>query len=251
VIAYALFREVDKRKEHGLTIRVAIADDHPTLLAGLEHLLARSSDFSRVGSVTNSTELVELLGKTACDVVVTDFSMPHGRYGDGLSLLRFLKRRFPSVRVVVLTGIDNHVVMRGILEAGAVGIVGKSDDLEHIEPAIRAAHVGDNYLSPKVQDIFERAVAETSETEQAQQLSKRETEVLRLFAEGLTISQIGARAGRSNKTISAQKMAAMRKLGLQHDADIFKYALTHGLVTASQASRQSASSDESTDDGDI
>ena len=221
-----------------MAIRVAIAD---------EHLLARAADLSLVGSVTNSTELVELLGKTACDVVVTDFSMPHGRYGDGLSLLRFLKRRFPSVQLVVLTGIDSDLVMRGILDAGAVGIVSKSDDLEQIEPAIRIAQSGGSYISPKVRDIFEQVSAEAGAAQTPTPLSKRESEVLRLFAEGLTISQIGARAGRSNKTVSAQKAAAMRKLGLKHDADIFKYALAHGLVIASQTSRQSASNDE--DDG--
>jgi two-component system, NarL family, captular synthesis response regulator RcsB len=227
-----------------LTIRVAIADDHPTLLAGVEHLLSGSGHISLIGSVTNSTELVDLLGKTPCDVVVTDFSMPHGRYGDGLSLLRFLKRRFPDLQMVVFTGIENDVVMRGILELGSVNIVSKSDDLDHVEQAIRASHGRVRYLSPKVRQILERAATESGELQPTVQLSKRETEVLRLFAEGLTISAIAVRAGRSTKTISAQKMAAMRKLGLQSDADVFKYALAHGLVSASQTSRQSASKDE-------
>jgi two-component system, NarL family, captular synthesis response regulator RcsB len=230
-----------------LSIRVAIADDHPTLLAGMEHLLSRSREISVIGSVTNSTELVDLLGKTPCDIVVTDFSMPHGRYGDGLSLLRFLKRRFPSLRVVVLTGIENDVVMHGILELDAVSIVSKSDDLMHVERAIDATQAGNRYLSPKVQLILEQSAIDAAAAPHISPLSKRETEVLRLFAEGLSISEIGARAGRSTKTISAQKMAAMRKLGLQHDADIFKYALAHGLVSASQTSRLSASKNDNSD----
>jgi two-component system, NarL family, captular synthesis response regulator RcsB len=221
-------------------MRVAIADDHPTLLAGMEHLMSRFRDISLIGTVTNSTELVDLLGKSPCDVVVTDFSMPHGRYGDGLSLLRFLKRRFPATSLVVLTSIENSAVMQGILDVGAVGIVSKSDDLEHVETAIRMAHAGDRYFSPTVVKILDEVVAETSDAQPLVQLSKRETEVLRLYAEGLTVSEIGVRAGRSSKTISAQKMAAMKKLGLQHDADIFKYALAHGLVSASQTSRQKA-----------
>jgi two-component system capsular synthesis response regulator RcsB len=223
-----------------LTIRVAVADDHPTLLAGMEHLLSRFSGVSLIGTVTSSTELVELLSKTACDVVITDFSMPHGRYGDGLSLLRFLKRRFPATRLVVLTAIENDAVMRGILEVGAVGIVSKSDDLHHLESAIGMAYAGDRYLSPRAAQIIDQSASEAQTSQPVPQLSKRETEVLRLYAEGLSVSEISVRAGRSSKTISAQKMAAMKKLGLQRDADIFKYALAHGLVSASETSRQKA-----------
>ncbi|RUL66759.1 response regulator transcription factor [Dyella dinghuensis] len=223
-----------------MTIRVAVADDHPTLLAGMEHLLTGLNGISLIGAVTSSTDLVALLTGSACDVVVTDFSMPGGRYGDGLSLLRFLKRRFPATRLVVLTGIENDAVMQGIRDLGAVGIVSKSDDLQHLESAIGTAFAGGSYVSPRVAQILERAVSDADTANPSPQLSKRETEVLRLYAEGLSVSEIGARAGRSSKTISAQKMAAMKKLGLQRDADVFKYAVAHGLVSASQTSRQKA-----------
>lgn len=225
-----------------MTIRVAVADDHPTLLAGMEHLLSRFEGISLVGLVTDSTALVELLGRSSCDVVVTDFSMPHGRYGDGLSLLRFLKRRFPTLRLLVLTSIENSVVMQGILSVGALGIVSKSDELNHLDAAIRHVHLGQRYLSPKAEQLLEQIPAD-GEAGSTGQLSKRETEVLRMFAEGLSVTEIGIRAGRSSKTISAQKMAAMKKLGLQHDADIFKYARTHGLIQASQTSQRTARGD--------
>lgn len=223
-----------------MTIRVAVADDHPTLLAGMEHLLTGLSGVSLIGAVTSSTDLVALLTESACDVVVTDFSMPGGRYGDGLSLLRFLKRRFPATRLIVLTGIENDAVMQGIRDLGAVGVVSKSDDLQHLESAIGMAYAGDSYVSPRVAQILEQAASDANTANPLPQLSKRETEVLRLYAEGLSVSEIGARAGRSSKTISAQKMAAMKKLGLQRDADVFKYAVAHGLVSASQTSRQKA-----------
>lgn len=227
-----------------MTIRVAVADDHPTLLAGMEHLLSRVDGLTVIGLVTNSTELVELLGHSSCDVVVTDFSMPGGRYGDGLSLLRFLKRRFPNVRQVVLTSIENGAVMKGIVDVGTLGLVGKSDDLSHLETAIRMAHLGTSYVSPRISELLLQHVPQADVGDgQASALSKRETEVLRMYAEGLTVSEIGQRAGRSSKTISAQKMAAMKKLGLKHDADIFRYAQAHGLVQASQTSQKNAHRD--------
>jgi two-component system, NarL family, captular synthesis response regulator RcsB len=229
-----------------LTIRVAVADDHPTLLAGMEHLLSKVEGITLIGLVTNSTELVELLGRSGCDVVVTDFSMPGGRYGDGLSLMRFIKRRFSNVRLVVLTSIENSAVLKGIQDVDVLGLVSKSDDLGHVETAIRMAHLGNRYLSPLIsRQLAERLLQTDSDGEPAAQLSKRETEVLRMYAEGLTVSEIGQRAGRSSKTISAQKMAAMKKLGLRHDADIFKYAQAHGLVQASQTSQKNAHRDDS------
>jgi two-component system capsular synthesis response regulator RcsB len=229
-----------------LTIRVAVADDHPTLLAGMEHLLSKVQGITLIGLVTNSTELVELLGGSSCDVVVTDFSMPGGRYGDGLTLLRFMKRRFPNVRLVVLTSIENSAVMKGIMDVGAYGLVSKADDLSHVEAAIRMAHLGNRHMSPRASEqLMALAPQVDTEGEHAAQLSKRETEVLRMYAEGLSVSEIGKRAGRSSKTISAQKMAAMKKLGLQHDADIFKYAQANGLVPASQTSQKNAFRDDS------
>ncbi|WP_233842734.1 response regulator [Dyella sp. 2HG41-7] len=223
-----------------MTIRVAVADDHPTLLAGMEHLLTGFEGITVAGLVTDSTTLVELLGKSPCDVVVTDFSMPHGRYGDGLSLLRFLRRRFPDVQLVVLTGIENGDVLQNILDVGVSGILSKSDDLHHVEGAIRMALQGERYLSPEAERLLQQTSSASHGEVGQVRLTKREAEVLRLYAEGFTVTEIGLRVGRSSKTISAQKQAAMKKLGLSNDAEVFNYALAHGLVQASQLSKQIA-----------
>jgi two-component system, NarL family, captular synthesis response regulator RcsB len=222
-----------------LTIRVAVADDHPTLLAGMEHLLSGFDGIEVIGLVTDSTALVDLLGKSACDVVVTDFSMPNGRYGDGLALLKFLQRRFPKLQRVVLTGVESPDVLTSILDIGVRAVLSKADDLHHLESAIRTAHLDQIYLSPTAQRIVATALARVPDASD-NRLSKRETEVLRLYAEGLSVSQIGARNGRSSKTISAQKMTAMKKLNLKNDADIFRYARANGLVQSSETSRESA-----------
>jgi two-component system capsular synthesis response regulator RcsB len=216
-----------------LTIRVAVADDHPTMLAGMEYLLSSMPDVAVVGLVADSTGLVELLGSKGCDVVVTDFSMPGGRYGDGISLIGFLRRRFPTLRLVVLTGLENPTVLQSILAVGVEALVGKLDEPEHTQEAIRAAFERRPYKSPGIQRIVEGIPSPGVDGS----LSKRETEVVRLLAEGLTVSEIGERVGRSRKTISAQKVAAMKKLGLQGDAELFRYALANGLIQASQGPR--------------
>jgi two-component system, NarL family, captular synthesis response regulator RcsB len=223
-----------------LAIRAVIADDHPALLAGMEHLLSGVKDVTLVGLARDSTELVDLLGRHDVDVVVTDVSMPGGRYGDGIALLRFLKRRFPKVRLAVLTGVESTQVLQNILRIHVDVIVSKLDHYDCLDAAIHHAYEHQAYLSPAAQQLIEKEAAGNGENAPELKLSKRETEVLRMFAEGFSISEIGARIGRSRKTVSTQKMAAMRKLCLRTDADVYQYAIASGLVPASQISRAHA-----------
>jgi len=211
------------------------------LLAGITHLLQSAADIEVVGVVADSTALVALVSGHEVDVVVTDFSMPHGQYGDGIAMLRFLHRRFPQTRLVVLTGMESPLVLNNILAAGVECIVSKSDPIEEVLPALRMAWAQGGYLSPQVRA---RLGPEAGADDEGQPLSKREKEVLRMYAEGLSVIEIAARIGRSRKTISTQKVAAMRKLGLATDADVFQYAIAHGLVNASQQARANAAEAE-------
>lgn len=228
-----------------MPINLVVADDHPVLLAGMEYLLRSDPELSVAGLAGDSTELVNLLSSSAVDVAVCDFSMPNGRYGDGVTLLRFLQRRFPTLRLVVLTGMESPLVLRSIGQAGVDCIVSKRDPLEQLLPAVRAAHGGQPFISETIAQLL--ADAATIGDADAASLSKRETEVLRMFAEGCSVMQIAERVGRSRKTISTQKVAAMRKLGLRRDADIFDYALSHGLVQASQIARAGTAGEDSGD----
>lgn len=222
-----------------MPLNIVVADDHPVLLAGMEHLLQGAPDLAVAGLVRDSTELIDLLSRVPVDLAICDFSMPNGRYGDGVTLLRFLQRRFPALHLVVLTGMESPMVLRSIHRAGVSCIVSKSDALEQLIPAVRAACCRQTFISPEIGRLIVLADA-PAELEHAKVLSKRESEVLRMFAEGLSVLEIAERVGRSRKTISTQKMAAMRKLGLKRDGEMFDYALTHGLVQASQNARAGA-----------
>ncbi|PZS73313.1 response regulator transcription factor [Stenotrophomonas maltophilia] len=215
-----------------MSIRIVVADDHPVVIAGAQEALAKVPGIQIIASATDSTSLVEALSDTPIDVAVTDFSMPGGQYGDGVALLGFLKRRFPKVPLVVLTGIGGTQVLTSLRRAELTCIVAKTDLIDHLVYAIQAAHRGQGYLSPDI----ERQIGSLGQAVSAE-LTKRETEVLRLIAEGRSQKEIAEQLQRSRQTISTQKHSAMRKLGLQRTADIFEYAVREGLVSASQASR--------------
>ena len=104
------------------TLNVVIADDHPIVLVGVRELIERDPRFRVVGEAVCSNELVNLLASGPVDLVVTDFNMPgDSPYGDGLKLVEYLTRHFPSIRVVVLTMISNPWILTAPARARCLG----------------------------------------------------------------------------------------------------------------------------------
>ena len=101
-----------------LSLRVVLADDHSAIRAGLQSVLSTGGTASVVGSVRDSSELLDFLARGACDVLVCDYSMPGGRYADGLPLFRLIQQRHPTVRIVVLTMLENPGVVHALLMVG-------------------------------------------------------------------------------------------------------------------------------------
>jgi len=201
-------------------VRVMVADDHPSSAIGMSQALGESSTIRFVGSVSNSTDLVAALDETPTDVLVVDYVMPGGKFGDGLVLLSFLQRRYPALRLVTITMIDNPSVLLAIRKQGVGCILSKSDAISHLVGAVHAAFVGAGYLSPYVKQLLEN----TGGAETTRPLTTREIEVVRLFGAGYTVGEIAVQLHRSKQTISSQKTSAMKKLGIVRDADLIRYA---------------------------
>lgn len=197
-----------------------VADDHPVCALGMAQALAESSTIKVVGTVSNSTDLVAALDENPIDVLVLDYVMPGGTYGDGLALLSFLQRRYPDLHLVTFTMIDNPNVLHAIRKQGVGCILSKSDALSHLVGAVHVAYVGASYLSPFIKKLLD----ETEEAPAARPLTTREIEVVRLYCAGHTVGEIATQLHRSKQTISAQKRSAMKKLGIVRDADLIRYA---------------------------
>ena len=225
-----------------MSIRIVIADDHPVILAGVREALDRVADIKVVASVEDSTALVEVMDRFPVDVAVTDFSMPGGQYGDGVALVGFLRRRFAAVPLVVLTAVGGRQVLSSIRRAGVNCIVAKTDPIDEWAEAIRGAKQGVRYLSRDVRHQLGDDDAPPAV------LTKREAEVVRLIAEGKSQKEIAAQLQRSRQTISTQKHSAMVKLKLDRTADIFEYAVSEGMVSASQGARLARGTGSKEDD---
>jgi len=212
------------------SVRVVVADDHPVILFGAEHALLKFPGMQVVGRARQSTELVDVLQTTACDVLVTDLAMPGGRYGDGLQLIDYLRRYFPGLPIVVLTMLENPALLKQLRELGVTAVVNKSDDMSHIGVAVQRVSCNLEYMSPSVKTALDALRISSRGKNTVTMLSRRELEVVRLFVSGLTIKEISTLLNRSIKTISTQKNTAMRKLGIDRDSELFQYAQSNGLM---------------------
>jgi two-component system capsular synthesis response regulator RcsB len=213
-------------------IRVVIADDHPAIVEGIKQSIAVST-IELMDTARNSTQIIALLDKGIADVLVTDYAMPGGEFGDGLPLFEFILRRYPDIKIVVMTMMDNPGVLRTLIALGVRCIISKSDDASHLIPAIHIASSGGQYFSPTVNAIVQTLDKPPGEDNKNVNLSKRESEVIRLYVSGMKINEIAAQLHRSKQTVSSQKNSAMKKIGVASDADLFKYALEVGLVPSS------------------
>lgn len=219
-----------------MKISLIIADDHPALITGVKHELVEFHTISIVGTASNSTEIFELLAKSPCDVLVTDYVMPGGEFGDGLTMLSFLRRRYPDLKIIVFTTIDNRAMVAEMVKVGAHAVLSKVDVIGHLISAIHAVYAGATYFSPKFRSAS--AVGQLAQISPAQKLTRRETEVVRLYVSGVSINEIASQFNRSKQTISSQKTSAMRKLGIERDVELFRFAYEIGLLTEGSAQHE-------------
>ena len=223
-------------------IRIVVADDHPVVLMGTKLILRETRKNLRVvGEAGSGKALLMLLARQPCDLLVTDFSMPAGDDSeDGLLLIRRLRRNHPDLPIIVMTMIRNPALVRGMFAAGANGVVGKADMAKELLRALHAVLGKRTYVSSDLHEWLDRAAAPESpgETDDMQiaeadmaLLSPREAEVVRMYAGGLSVTQIAERLRRSVKTVSQQKNDAMRKLGLTSNSQLYEFARSSGLLT--------------------
>jgi two-component system capsular synthesis response regulator RcsB len=240
LIAGAQGSGIKDRETRGgcVQIRVIVADDHPVVLAGVQAVLERAGDIKVVGEAQNGHELIELLKRCPCDVIVTDFSMPRAagsgdemtsaRLDDGLPLIVALASRFPGIPVIVQTMVNNVGVLRTLQNQGVLGLADKRAGIGELVHAVRAVINGKSFVSKTLRERFEQTDMEVP-TETTNVPSPREMEVLRKFIEGTKVTDIANDLNRSVKTVSTQKRQAMKKLGLKSDQEIMAYAVAHGL----------------------
>lgn len=217
-------------------IRILLADDHPVVLSALEAVFNKSRGFKVIGSATSGKDLLTILANNEVDLVITDFFMPNSELGygreDGLSMLGGIRCAFPKVCLIVFTMLTNSVILSKIKELGVNGIVGKDETetvLVEICMSMSMSKINsETILSPGVSERIN--ILDEEGDRSLSRLSKRELEVLRMYASGLPLTDIAKKLNRALTTVATQKNSAMKKLKITSNTDVIRYASDIGLV---------------------
>lgn len=212
-------------------IRVVLADDHVVLRAGLRALLEAEMGIEVVGEASTGDEAVDLVRELQPTIVVMDLSMPGS---GGLEATRRIVALDLDSKVLVLTMHAEEEYLVPVLEAGASGYLTKTAADRSLIEAIRVIARGEVYLPPQATKLLLReykAVGSGEGTpDPLHQLSMREQEVLALTAEGYSSKEIGEKLFISPKTVDTYRSRIMEKLGLNHRAELVRFALRAGLL---------------------
>lgn len=211
-------------------LRIFLADDHVMVRTGLKTLINAEADMEVIGEASDGHNALKKAIELRPDVAVMDISLPQL---SGTQATQQLKQACPSVRVLALTVHEDKSYLRELLEAGASGYVLKRAAAEDLIRAIRLVAGGSVYLDPHLAGtIVGTLVRKRSATQllHSNELSERETEVLRLIAKGHSNKEIASQLNLSVKTIETYKTRSMDKIGLRSRTDIVRYAYHQGWL---------------------
>ncbi|HEX8219095.1 MAG TPA: response regulator transcription factor [Chloroflexia bacterium] len=207
-----------------MPIRVLVADDHSVVRRGLRGFLELNDDFELVGEASNGEEAVQMAQQLKPDVVLMDILMPRM---DGIQATAAIRKSLPDTEVIALTSVLEDASVVGAVRAGAIGYLLKDTEDDELCRAIKAAAAGQVQLSPQA---AARLMREVRTPESPEALSERETEVLRLVAQGYSNKDIAEALTLSDKTVKTHVSRILGKLGLPSRTQAALYAVRIGLV---------------------
>jgi len=218
---------------------VVIVDDHPIVRAGMRTVLSSADDITVVAEGTSGADALRLVAEHHPDVLVLDVNLPDL---NGIEVTRRLRAQRTTTAILILTVHNDSQTVFGLLESGATGYVLKDDALETLVGAVRAVARGESWLSPNVAgQVVRRAVGHTPvQSEPAPlPLTRRETEVLCLLAQGLDNAAIAEKLVVTTRTVQNSVSTIYSKLGVASRTEAALIAIRHGLVRVPPAGKTS------------
>lgn len=214
-----------------MAIRVVLVDDHSVVREGLRMFLGRDPELTVVGEAANGEEAIHVARQLHPDVVLMDLLMP---VLDGIAATATIRKELPDIEVIALTSVLESATVVGAVKAGAIGYLLKDTQAPDLRRAIKAAASGQVQLSPQASAYLMREVQDrTNET--AEQLTERETEVLRLLSQGQSNKEIASHLQIVEDTVKTHIRHILAKLGVQSRTQAVLYAIRCGLVSTGES----------------
>lgn len=200
-------------------IRLAIAEDHQSLIDGLELLLKHEKQIEIVGTANDGEALLEVVRRKEPNVVITDIRMPKM---DGIQAAKIIKKEFPHTKILAFTMFDQEEAVRQMLNAGASGYILKNTSLNDVLKAILKVADGGSYFDGNI-DV--NGFGQKKSDPKKEQLTKRQKEILALIAQGKTSREIGEALFIGIHTVDTHRKNMIRILGIKGRGELLRYAL--------------------------
>jgi len=211
-----------------MNIRIQLVDDHKIMREGLKSLLEKEPDIEVVAEAGDGEEAVRFALEFRPGLVVMDLTMP---VMNGLEATRRILAADRSINVLALSMVSDRAYVVEALKSGVKGYLLKDCAADELVSAIRTVAHGDSFLDSRTTALILKDYARAADEDECLKLSKRESEVLRLIADGKSIKTIAFSFGVCIKTVETQRMNVMKKLDLYSIAELTKYAIREGLTS--------------------
>ena len=208
-------------------IRVLIVDDHTIFRSGLKRLFSDENDICVVDEASNSTEALDKIRKHELDLVLMDVSMA-GR--SGLEALESLRAEFPQLPVLMLSMYSEEQYALVAMKAGANGYLSKDTEPAELIAAMRKIAAGGRYMTDRGTELMMMQFSGKDDRPSHLKLSTREFEIMKMIANGISLTDIGTRLNISVKTVSTYRTRILEKIGVKSNAELAKFALRHEIV---------------------
>ncbi|WP_299130959.1 response regulator transcription factor [uncultured Winogradskyella sp.] len=199
-------------------IRLAIAEDHQSLIDGIKLLLEYEENIEIIGTANDGEALLKLVRLKQPNVVITDIRMPKM---DGITVTKLIKKEFPHTKILGFTMFDQQSAIKQMLDAGASGYLLKNSPLEEVLKAIQSVYQGNSYFDSNIKVEAEDDTNKKSKGK----LTKRQIEILGLVAQGKTSREIADELFIGVHTVDTHRKNMVRILGLQGKGELMRYAL--------------------------
>lgn len=213
-----------------MKIKILITDDHQLFREGMVNLLSDASNIEIVAHAENGKEAITKSQLYNPDIVLMDINMP---IMNGVEATYQLKQKMPKIKVIALSMHSDKRYVKSMLEAGAFGYLFKNCTYTELINAIETVYEGRKYLGDEITDILIDHYIDDNKSEHkvVSELTERELEILKLYAEGKTTREIAEELFVSVKTVGTHKQHIHEKLNLKSNVDLIKYALKIGLIS--------------------
>ncbi len=208
-------------------IKLLVADDHAIVRKGIAQIIAETTDIVVAGEARNGQEVMEKVKKNDYELVLLDIAMP-GR--DGLEILKELKHQRPNLAVLILSMYPEEQYAVRAFRSGASGYLTKESAPDELIAAIRRVSSGRKYVSASLAEKLAAKLEQHQAQPPHEQLSDREYQIMCMIASGKTQTKIADALSLSVKTISTYRTRLLRKMHMNSNAEITRYAIENKLV---------------------